>query len=243
MLKIAFQNVSRIVLAFSTSVIEELSCFISWAHLGMTWVLPDLILDFPSKQVPSSSKHCLSEAFFKKIKVYLNNNKNNNKKLEVMAISPVLGSIKAGQGGRWAIQVCPCLEQPPQCQLPTRHRGRAHSKASKPVCVHPQGKRGEFLLSGMRAGVTNVTMDGQRMVAPPSVFPPLAAECSSSPSQKWGQGWVSPHLLENLVVLTTVPLFLNPLEKYQYFTTSGLRRLNFNVSLFPPMHLKEKKNK
>lgn len=111
MRKIAFQNVSRLILAFSTSVIQELSCFINQAHLGMTWVLPGLILlqrMFPHLQT-LPMRGFLKER--KKKKIGLNNNKNNNKKSKVVAISPVLSAIKAGQGGWGAIQECPCCQQ------------------------------------------------------------------------------------------------------------------------------------
>lgn len=77
MLKIAFQIVSRILLAYSTSVIQELSSFMSQAHLETTWVLPDLIfLQSMFPHLPSTA--CESHSF-KKMKVGLNNNNNNNK--------------------------------------------------------------------------------------------------------------------------------------------------------------------
>lgn len=56
----------------------------------------------------------------------------------------------------------------------------------------------------------------------------------------WGEKL--PHLLENFSRHHNLGIpKLIVRKKYHYLTTSGLRGLNFNASIFPPMHLVKNK--
>lgn len=85
-------------------------------------------------------------------------------------------------------------------------------------------------------------LDGWRMATPSPAFSFLVGASAPHTHEQWVLGGRdSPSLGKSLgcCCCPHVPKVI--LKKYQYLTTSGLRELKFNASVFPPMHLAKNK--